>query len=184
VTQVQISSLKLAHFSNLAMCHLRLGNIEKARIWCTKALNMDPENVKALFRRGKCNLQLGILDEARSDLERVLSQEPNNRDAMRGLRDLKAKEVLQRKKEQKKFAGFFDKLADEEREGGGAASGQSSIAESTHTTAGRQGGPAVEAGKDEGSITVSVKDGSEIDDIGTPLDEPQEFEPQDVTIGT
>eukprot|EP00967_Tisochrysis_lutea_P124132 scaffold207302_cov39-Tisochrysis_lutea.AAC.2 len=28
------------------MCHLRLGNIEKARIWCTKALNMDPENVK------------------------------------------------------------------------------------------------------------------------------------------
>jgi len=60
------------------MCHLRLGNIEKARIWCTKALNMDPENVKALFRRGKCNLQLGILDEARSDLERVSDSHPHS----------------------------------------------------------------------------------------------------------
>ena len=27
----QIKELKLVHFSNLAMCHLKLGNVEKAR---------------------------------------------------------------------------------------------------------------------------------------------------------
>jgi len=63
--------LKMASFSNLAMCHLRLGNTERARDCCTKALNIDPTNVKALFRRGKCHSQLGGLDEAKADLERV-----------------------------------------------------------------------------------------------------------------
>jgi Tfp pilus assembly protein PilF len=51
--QAQISSLKAAHFSNLAMCHLRLGNTEKARDCCTKAIGIDPDNVKVpLLRAG------------------------------------------------------------------------------------------------------------------------------------
>merc|ERR1719375_737755 len=69
----QIKELKLAHFCNLAMCHLKQGpNLQKARTNCSKALELDPKNVKALFRRGKCHAQLGLLDEAKEDLERVL----------------------------------------------------------------------------------------------------------------
>eukprot|EP00966_Prymnesium_polylepis_P145693 3365334-Prymnesium_polylepis.1 len=47
----QIRELKLAHHLNLAMCHMKLGNMQKAQINCTKALAIDPKNVKALFRR-------------------------------------------------------------------------------------------------------------------------------------
>ena len=39
------------HFSNLAMCHLKLGNVLKARDNSSKALAIDGKNIKALFRR-------------------------------------------------------------------------------------------------------------------------------------
>ena len=108
-----------AHFCNLAMCHLKAvpPNWQKARDNCTKALALDPRHVKALFRRGKCNAQLRHLDEAKDDLERVLELQPDNKDAVRELRGLKSQFATQRKKEQKKFAGMFDKLqADDEAE--------------------------------------------------------------------
>ena len=109
-----ISELKLAHFSNLAMCHVKLENYEKARDNCTRAIAMDPSNVKALFRRGKCHSHLGALDEAKRDFEHVLAREPENRDARRGLQALKGLFAAHKKREQKRFAGFFDKLESEE----------------------------------------------------------------------
>ena len=110
----QIRELKLAHHSNLAMCHMKLGNVQKAQINCSKALAIDPKNVKALFRRGKCYAQLNALDEAKADLDAVLSLEPGNNDAKRELQALKSRFASHRKKEQKKFAGMFDKLSAEQ----------------------------------------------------------------------
>ena len=43
----QIKELKVAHFCNLAMCHMRFGpKYVKARDNCTKALAIDADNVK------------------------------------------------------------------------------------------------------------------------------------------
>ena len=106
----QVSELKVASASNLAMCHLKLGNTEKARDNCTKALAIEPANVKALFRRGKCHAALNAIDEAKDDFEAVLAADPSNREAPRELQALKSKFAARHKKEQKKFAGFFDKL--------------------------------------------------------------------------
>jgi len=111
----QIRELKVAHHCNLAMCHMKHGpKLQKAKENCTKALAIDANNVKARFRRGKCYLQLGELDEAKADLDRVLELEPENKDAVRELRLLKGAFDKQRKKEQKKFAGMFDKLHQDE----------------------------------------------------------------------
>ena len=112
----QIRELKLAHHSNLAMCNMKLGNVQKAQMNCSKALALDPKNVKALFRRGKCYAQLNALDEAKADLDAVLSLEPGNNDAKRELQALKSRFASHRKKEQKKFAGMFDKLSAEQED--------------------------------------------------------------------
>jgi len=109
-----IHELKLAHFCNLGMCHLKLGNLPKARINCTKALAIDSTNVKALFRRGKCNAALGSLDEAKADFEGVLELQPLNKEAVRQLRSLKCAFADHKRKEQKRFAGMFERLADVE----------------------------------------------------------------------
>eukprot|EP00966_Prymnesium_polylepis_P133240 3079261-Prymnesium_polylepis.1 len=68
---IQIDELKLAHHSNLAMCHLRLGALRKARDCCSRALAIDPTSVKSLFRRGRCHALMGELDEAKADLTEV-----------------------------------------------------------------------------------------------------------------
>ena len=99
----QVSELKVASASNLAMCHLKLGNTEKARDNCTKALAIEPANVKALFRRGKCHAALNAIDEAKDDFEAVLVADPSNREAPRELQALKSKFAARHKKEQKKF---------------------------------------------------------------------------------
>ena len=73
----QIRELKMAHHSNLAICLLKVGSVEKARDNCNKALAIDPANIKCLFRRGKCYSQLGCLDEAKADFEQVRLPNPN-----------------------------------------------------------------------------------------------------------
>jgi len=93
----------------------------------------------------------------------VLSLEPDNRDAMRELRELRSKLAQQRKKEQKKFAGFFDKLASVDTEGGGSGG----------TAGGAQAGE---------SVAVQSEDGEVEKEVGAPLDTPQPFEPQDLAV--
>ncbi|EOD23280.1 hypothetical protein EMIHUDRAFT_239918 [Emiliania huxleyi CCMP1516] len=115
----QLRSLKVAHFSNLAACHLKLGAVPKARDCCSKALALDPGHLKARFRRGKCLAALGALDDARDDLETVLRADPENREAHRELRELKMRLAAQRRREAKKFAGFFDRLSTESSVGSG-----------------------------------------------------------------
>ena len=179
----QIKELKLTHFNNLAMCHLKKDNWQKAHTNCTKALELDPKNVKALFRRGKCNAQLGHLDEAKEDLDQVIQLQPDNKEAVRELRGLKAGFAAQRKRELKKFAGMFDKLqADEEQEASAAAAASSAAASSSAGSSGGSAGASAcanpEAISAAAAAAAAMVDDDE--DIGEPLGAPQTFEPSDV----
>ena len=172
-----ISDLKVANFSNLAMCHMKLENFEKARDNCTKALAVDPTNVKALFRRGKCHGHLGALDEAKSDLEQVLARDSDNADARREMHALKGRFAEQKKKEQKKFAGFFDKLQAGQPSQLEGETGQRQAEEAT------SGLGADPAGAPVPQYTVHLlDDAQDDDDIGEPLADPVSFEPSSMRV--
>merc|ERR1712050_462800 len=73
--------LAIALLTNCAMVRLRLGDPALAKFDCSKALEFDPKNVKAFFRRAKAKLALGEHDAAMEDAAAVLDLEPDNKDA-------------------------------------------------------------------------------------------------------
>ena len=50
--QKQRQALMLAAHLNVAMCEIKLGQYHKVKDHCDKALDLDPQNEKAFFRRG------------------------------------------------------------------------------------------------------------------------------------
>lgn len=68
---------------NLAACQLRYQNFKMGAVNCSKALQIDPKNVKGLFRHAQCNMKTGCEHIAVTDLERALALEPGNREVKR-----------------------------------------------------------------------------------------------------
>ena len=66
-------------YLNLAACQMKSGHHQHVITNCTKALGIDPHNVKALYRRASANVTLGNHLLAQEDLEKGVRQEPNNR---------------------------------------------------------------------------------------------------------
>jgi tetratricopeptide (TPR) repeat protein len=80
--------LQVALGLNLAACQLKLGQADHASSNCSRILELDPGNVKALYRRGMARMRLGDLDEAEEDLRQAGRREPGNTAVQRRLREL------------------------------------------------------------------------------------------------
>lgn len=74
--------LAVALLSNCAMAKLKVNDPEGAIADCSRALTLDGDNVKAVFRRGQGHLALGNTDEATADASRVLELDPANTQAV------------------------------------------------------------------------------------------------------
>mmetsp|Transcript_58432 Transcript_58432/g.114932 ORF Transcript_58432/g.114932 Transcript_58432/m.114932 type:complete len:315 (+) Transcript_58432:2-946(+) len=92
--------LAIALLTNCAMARIKAGDHDLAKFDCSKALEFDPTNVKALFRRGTAKLALGEHDAAAEDADRVLELEPDNKDAerLRKQVDLEKRKAKQKEK--------------------------------------------------------------------------------------
>jgi len=78
-----IARLTCQCWLNLAACQLRYRNFKMAAVNCSKALDIYPDSVKALFRRAQCNIKTGNEHTALADLERAITLEPGNREVKR-----------------------------------------------------------------------------------------------------
>ncbi|CBZ53256.1 putative TPR domain-containing protein [Neospora caninum Liverpool] len=88
--QERMDSVKLPCHLNLAACKLHQQDYDEVYIQCRLALEMDPKNVKAFYRRGLAHLQQDDFVKAKEDLMEALAQEPNSkeiRDALMLLRE-------------------------------------------------------------------------------------------------
>ncbi|TXG70247.1 hypothetical protein EZV62_005182 [Acer yangbiense] len=84
--------LRISCNLNNAACKLKLEDYSQASKLCTKVLELDSSNVKALFRRSQAYLKTNELEKAEADIKRALTIDPNNREVKVGYKELKEKQ--------------------------------------------------------------------------------------------
>lgn len=100
----QAKTLKVASNLNNAACKLKLKEYNDAERLCTKVLDLESTNVKALFRRAQAYMQLTDLDLAEFDIKKALEIDPDNREVKLEYRTLKEK-IKEYNKKQAQFYG-------------------------------------------------------------------------------
>lgn len=97
----QVKALLVTLQTNLSMMCLKMGKAKQSVQVATAALEIDKNNVKALYRRAVAHRQLGDLDRAKADLKVALQNDPANVAVKKELASLK-KELETAKLSQKK----------------------------------------------------------------------------------
>ncbi|KAB1225581.1 Peptidyl-prolyl cis-trans isomerase FKBP62 [Morella rubra] len=107
----QAKAAKVACNLNNAACKLKLKEYKQAEKLCTKVLELESRNVKALYRRAQAYIQLADLDLAEFDIKKALEIDPDNKDVKLEYKILKEKVKEYNKKEAKFYGGMFAKLS-------------------------------------------------------------------------
>ncbi|KAJ6839195.1 70 kDa peptidyl-prolyl isomerase-like isoform X1 [Iris pallida] len=107
----QSKVLKVTCNLNNAACKLKLKDYKQAEKLCTKVLENDSRNVKALYRRAQAYIQLADLDLAEIDIKKALEIDPDNRDVKLEYRTLKEKMKEYNKREAKFYGNMFAKMS-------------------------------------------------------------------------
>ena len=102
----QLRELQAAHHANLALCHMKLQQHERARDDCTRCLAIQPSHVKALLRRALPR-ELDAIDDAHDDLEAVLAAQPHNSEALAKMAEIKPRLAQREKETKKRFKKLF-----------------------------------------------------------------------------
>ncbi|CAD6245936.1 unnamed protein product [Miscanthus lutarioriparius] len=106
----QSKQLKISCNLNNAACKLKLKDYKEAVKLCTKVLELDSQNVKALYRRVQAYIQLADLELAEADIKKALEIDPNNRDVKLEYKTLKEKIKEYNKKDAKFYSNMFAKM--------------------------------------------------------------------------
>ncbi|XP_015886778.3 70 kDa peptidyl-prolyl isomerase [Ziziphus jujuba] len=106
----QTRMLKITCNLNNAACQLKLKEYRQAEKLCTKVLELDSRNVKALYRRAQAYIQLVDLDLAEIDIKKALEIDPDNRDVKLEYKVLKEKVREYNKKDAKFYGNIFAKM--------------------------------------------------------------------------
>nr|GEW88632.1 ribonuclease H-like domain, reverse transcriptase, RNA-dependent DNA polymerase [Tanacetum cinerariifolium] len=106
----QAKVLKISCNLNNAACKLKLRDYKQAVKLCTKVLDADSKNVKALYRRAQAYIQLVDLDLAETDIKKALEIDPDNRDVKLEYKLLKEKVKEYNKKDAQFYGNIFAKM--------------------------------------------------------------------------
>uniref|UniRef100_A0A383W6I9 peptidylprolyl isomerase n=1 Tax=Tetradesmus obliquus TaxID=3088 RepID=A0A383W6I9_TETOB len=106
----QAKDVKKACANNWAAVELKRKNWGEAASQATKVLELDPTNIKALYRRAQARMGLGELLEAELDIRSGLLNEPENADLVALNRKLKVQMRELNKKEAKLYGKMFAAL--------------------------------------------------------------------------
>eukprot|EP00250_Pteridium_aquilinum_P013605 c21449_g1_i1 orf=550-2310(-) len=107
----QAKVLKISCYLNSAACKLKVKDYKEAAKLCTKVLELESQNVKALYRRAQAYIETADLDLAELDIKKALEIDPSNRDVKLEYRTLKQRQIEYNKKEAKMYGNMFARLS-------------------------------------------------------------------------
>ncbi|KFW62820.1 Peptidyl-prolyl cis-trans isomerase FKBP5, partial [Pygoscelis adeliae] len=99
-------------FLNLAMCYLKLREYAKAVECCDKALGLDQDNEKGLYRRGEARLLMNEFELAKCDFQKVLEVNPQNKAAKSQISVCQKKTKEHNERDRRIYANMFAKFAE------------------------------------------------------------------------
>ncbi|KAJ1695170.1 hypothetical protein LUZ63_011868 [Rhynchospora breviuscula] len=102
--------LKISCNLNNAACKLKLKDYKQAEKLCTKVLELDGSNVKALYRRAQAYINTADLDLAEIDIKKALEIDPDNRDVKLEYKTLKEKVKEYNRRDKQLYGKMFAKL--------------------------------------------------------------------------
>ncbi|GAB2282436.1 Peptidyl-prolyl cis-trans isomerase fkbp62 [Dionaea muscipula] len=110
----QSKALKVTCNLNNAACQLKLKEYKQAEKLCTKVLEQDSRNVKALYRRAQAYIEQADLELAEYDIKKALEIDPNNREVKQEYKVLKDRVKEYNKKDAKFYSNMFSKYSKSE----------------------------------------------------------------------
>jgi len=107
----EVKTLKLQLLSNLGMCELKLKEWGAAIEHCNEALQIDPNNLKVLYRRATAKLNYGLPEEALEDCQTALQVDPSSKEIKQLEVQAKKKMKAVKEQEKKRFGNMFSKIS-------------------------------------------------------------------------
>ncbi|CAF0833283.1 unnamed protein product [Adineta steineri] len=104
----QYKDLLLKLYLNSAQCYLKIRNYERTLKNCNEALQLEPKNIKALFRMSIAYRSLQQFDQARMHLNIAINIEPYNAEIIDEAQRLDRAMEQQKKTEQKLYYRMFN----------------------------------------------------------------------------
>ncbi|XP_054473124.1 peptidyl-prolyl cis-trans isomerase FKBP5 [Anoplopoma fimbria] len=110
--QKRIQSFMLTAHLNLALCFLRIKDFSQVVDNCNKAIELEENNEKALYRRGEARLLRNEFSMAMEDFQHVLQVNPSNRAAQAQISICQRKIKAHHEQDKKTYANMFQKFAE------------------------------------------------------------------------
>jgi len=131
--KAEIKKNQASCHSNTALCKLKLKQFADCIESCDKALEIEPENVKAIYRRGQAHAYNGNNPSALVDLKEAAKLNPEDKQIAKMVEVIKKRLRLEKKKEKDLYRGMFEKmtLAKGKNAGYAEAEGDSSSSSSS-----------------------------------------------------
>jgi tetratricopeptide (TPR) repeat protein len=98
----KVDLMKLSLNMNMAMCKMNLNKYEEAIGYCTEALRVDKENIKAIYRIAYCYLQMDKYEDMKKYVDMGLKIQPDNKE-FKGLIDMMNNKIKQEEDNSKKL---------------------------------------------------------------------------------
>ncbi|KAH9625145.1 hypothetical protein KSS87_022406 [Heliosperma pusillum] len=109
--QKQVKALRVQCWLNGAACNLKLDNIQQVIKLCSKVLDIEVNNVKALYRRAQAFMVNADLYLAELDIKKALEVDPENREVKLIYKTLKQHQAESNNRDAKFYENMFSQPA-------------------------------------------------------------------------